>query len=338
MSGLASYDQRVHQNVQHYDRLGNATVPAHLDRKNFDRIGQHCLTVCRKFYDRFEAANTLKGYSRLKLQMWKTGEGEEAGTKLDAARADLAASLNIKKELLSKFGEANSLRSRGDLRLRLGDLEGAHSDLESALQLDKKASDRCGQAKTLEIIAKLKVQLGYLDGAKSVLEAVQLIYREVQDRQGEANTLFALGVLEQHHLGQNDQALEDYELATSIYREIHDRMGEANALQARGKLKLQLGYAEGALGDLEACRAIYRDIKNRIGLLNTLELLVDVRLNLLGDVDGAVADLSSALDVEEELSSGKAPDASLNNADADPPMTLEEELAKRRADAAGTTC
>ncbi len=155
--------------------------------------------------------------------------------RMDAARQDLDRALQLYRDAKDKNGEANTLRSLGDLERQLGRMEEARKGFDAALLLYRVVQNRQGEANTLFSLGDLEYQLGRMEEARKGYDAALPLYRAVQDRLGEANTLRSLGELE-YRLGRTEEARKGYDAALLLYRVVQNRLGEAIVLFHMGEM------------------------------------------------------------------------------------------------------
>jgi uncharacterized protein HemY len=71
---------------------------------------------------------------------------------LPSAKSHLQSALSIFREIDSRLGEANALRSLGDLAVRMDDLPSAKSHLQSALSIFREIDEKLGEASVLRAL------------------------------------------------------------------------------------------------------------------------------------------------------------------------------------------
>ena len=80
-----------------------------------------------------------------------------------------------------RLGEANCLKSLGDLLLRVADLDGARKAYEEALPIYREIRERLGEANCLQSLGDLLLRVADLDGARKAYEEALPIYREIRE-------------------------------------------------------------------------------------------------------------------------------------------------------------
>ena len=218
---------------------------------------------------------------------------------LEGAKQSYEEALPIYREIRDRLGEANCLQSLGDLQMRVDDLEGAKQSYEEALPIYREIRDRLGKANCLKSLGDLQRRVSDLEGAKQSYEEALPIYREIRARLGEANCLKSLGDL-QMRVDDLEGAKQSYEEALPIYREIRDRLGEANCLKSLGDLQMRVSDLEGAKQSYEEALLIYREIRARLGEANCLQSLGDLQRRV-SDLEGAKQSYEEALPIYREI-------------------------------------
>jgi tetratricopeptide (TPR) repeat protein len=130
-------------------------------------------------------------------------------------------------------GEANTLKSLGDLRVRVDDLEGARADYERALPIYQEIRDRLGEANTLKSLGNLlRAEEKYDDAVESLMKAVE-IHLSIPDIFSVAGDLGYLErTLNAHQ--KYPSAIIICEMALSIFKTVKDYWGQALILKDQG--------------------------------------------------------------------------------------------------------
>ena len=168
------------------------------------------------------------------LKMFQ-GDVERMQAQYDAAKIHYEQALSLYKGIGSKLGEANCLRSLGDLSFRISDDVGARGYFEQALPFYKEIGDKLGEANCLRSLGDLSFLISDNAGARGYFEQALSLYMEIGSKLGEANTLKAQGDVERMQ-DQFDAAKTHYEKALNIYHNINSRLGESNCVFAFAEL------------------------------------------------------------------------------------------------------
>ena len=190
---------------------------------------------------------SLRGRCAMRLDQFAALLWEPA-----ARRGMLDDGLAAARERGDRWAEANCLRSLGDLKARLADLDGARADYEAALPLFRAVQDRLGEANCLRSMANLAVAEGRLGDARSLYETALETHRQIQDRLGEASTLGQIGLLLQQE-ERDREGIGAFEKCLAISREIREPTYVPMALRYLCLSAARLGDCEvlgTALGEL----------------------------------------------------------------------------------------
>jgi tetratricopeptide (TPR) repeat protein len=143
-----------------------------------------------------------------------------------------AASLGKVGDVL---GEANCIKSLGDIALYRSDYDGARERYEAALPLYRKVDNVLGEANCIQSLGDIALDRSDHDGARERYEAALPLYRKVGAMQGEANCIRRLGDIALAR-SDHDGARERYEAALPLYRKVGAMQGEANCILSLGDI------------------------------------------------------------------------------------------------------
>jgi CHAT domain-containing protein/tetratricopeptide (TPR) repeat protein len=207
--------------------------------------------------------------------------------------------LNIFREIKGRSGEADCLQSLGDMHLRLYENEKAREMYEQGLAIFREIKDRSGEAKTLQSLGDLHMISAEYKKAREIYEQGLAIYLSIGSKSGEAKMLQSLGDL--HMIStEYKKAREIYEKVLVIYLNIGSRLGVAKTLKKLGDVHYQLNEKKNAKDKYEHVLSIYREIKDRPGEAKTLQRLGDVHL-LLYEYEKALERYEQALAIFREI-------------------------------------
>jgi tetratricopeptide (TPR) repeat protein len=117
------------------------------------------------------------------------------------------------------LGEANCIKSLGDVALRQPDHETALSRYEEALPLYRRVGSVLGAANCIRNLGDIALQNSDHETAQARYEEALPLYQRVGDVQGEANCILGLGDIAATQ-GDTAAANERYEAALGLYDRI----------------------------------------------------------------------------------------------------------------------
>ena len=112
--------------------------------------------------------------------------GALAGDNLDAAAERFGEALPIYRDIGDRLGEANTIRSLGDVDLRQGRYGAAAERFGEALPIYRDIGDRLGEATTIRSLGDVDLRQGRYGAAAERSGEALPIYREIGVRVGEA--------------------------------------------------------------------------------------------------------------------------------------------------------
>jgi tetratricopeptide (TPR) repeat protein len=175
-------------------------------------------------------------------------------------------------------GEANTLQSLGDLKVRLADLEGAQKEYAAALPIYREIQDRLGEANTHQSIGNLYLAQENPQAAFTEYRAALEIHSDIQDRLGLAAD-FGYMARAESAAGSHAQAVLLADESLNILREIGDQWGQALNLDQQAEGFWALEMQPSALGAWWLAREIFcridaRNAKRLDGLFAQFEQAV----------------------------------------------------------------
>ncbi|MFB6836960.1 tetratricopeptide repeat protein [Streptomyces sp. NPDC056361] len=203
------------------------------------------------------------------------GRVEYFADRYPAAGHLLDQALLLYQDLGDPRGQADALRSLGNLaRIRTDDATAGRL-LDLALGLYRDLDDRHGQAHILRSLGDLARVRGDDAQAGPLLDEALVLYRELDDRRGQAHVLRSLGNVAR--VRDDDTAAERLlNEALGLYRDLEDRRGQAHILWSLANLARMRDDDAPARRLLEQALGLYRDLEDRRGQAHTLFSLGDV--------------------------------------------------------------
>jgi predicted ATPase/class 3 adenylate cyclase/uncharacterized protein HemY len=187
-----------------------------------------------------------------------------------AARALIAESLAIFRELGDKRGIARSLINLGFMACEQGDYGAARAHLEESLAIARERGDKQGIAWSLLRLGEVTYDQGEYGAARAHLEESLAMFRELESKWGIAWTLLRLGEVA-YDQGEYGAARAHLEESLAIHRERGDKGGIATALGSLGRMAHDQGDYGAARALLEEGLAIFRALGHKLGIAQNLE-------------------------------------------------------------------
>ncbi|NDJ63229.1 MAG: tetratricopeptide repeat protein [Chloroflexi bacterium] len=216
-----------------------ALANAHQVLGNFDQALQHFQDAAfhtSSFVQTDVEADALRGAGVI---YWYQGQYTEA-------RAHLAASLALFRQLNNARGIASCLNNLGIVAISDGDLEGAHPLLEESLARYRQISDDRGIASVLNNLGLISDARKTHDQSRRYYEETRDIFRKLQDQWGVALAYHNLGTTLSH---QGDYAAAQAYLEQSI--EIQSAIGDRHGLALSLITLAQSHFMRGAAAEAE---------------------------------------------------------------------------------------
>jgi tetratricopeptide (TPR) repeat protein len=159
------------------------------------------------------------------------------------------------------LGEANVLKSLGDLERRLGHVEEARRRYEQALPLYQQEQGRLGEANVLKSLGDLESRLGHVEEARRRYEQALPLYQQEQDRLGEANVYRSFAdvfLVEENYT----EARSWYEQALALYQAEQEPFGQAVSLFQLGQIKFSVGEHEQGMDNVQQALTFFQRMQH----------------------------------------------------------------------------
>jgi DNA-binding SARP family transcriptional activator len=171
----------------------------------------------------------------------------------------LEQSLEIRRELGDRMGEAQTASNLADLYPRLGRAEEALDMLYRALELDREVGHRYAEAVALVNIGDALLGLDRADEAVSWLAEAHATFTEIKDSDGIGYAL--------HHLGRCylaldrvREAVESFRKSSASHQQAGNQHREALTLAYLGRAQVRAGSTADALDSWARSAAIYDEL------------------------------------------------------------------------------
>lgn len=248
------------------------------------------------------------------LARWAGDHGEAVGGRSDAARMingaqQILGYLSLHEEraaLLDQavafaraagdaVAEADALRGRSDLRMRLSELPQGEQDALVALAIYRAQRLSFGVAAALLALGQLQIRLEKLEEAGDALREALALFEALERPPEQAAVLRVLGHLAEHGF-RHDEARAAYTAALEIHRTAGNRYGQADNLERLGDLYTDRGEVEAAQAAYSEALTLSRAVKSTG--CEAMVRLGQGRLGLqVGALDEAWAALGDALSI-----------------------------------------
>jgi tetratricopeptide (TPR) repeat protein len=211
----------------------------------------------------------------------------------DAARSQYEAALPLYHRIGDELGAANCIRNLGDIALARSDHGTARSQYDAALPLYRRVGSVLGEANCIRSLGDIALARSDHDAARLQYEAALPLFQRVGALLGEANCTKSLGDIALAR-SDYDSARSEYEAALPLYRRLGTVRGEANCIHGLGDIALARSDHVAARSQYEAALPLYRRVGDVRGEANCIMRLGDIAL-ARSDHDAARSQYEAAL-------------------------------------------
>jgi tetratricopeptide (TPR) repeat protein len=195
----------------------------------------------------------------------------------DAARVRYGEALPLYRQVGDALGEANCIQNLGDVALYSSDHRGAQKQYEQALPLYRQVGAVLGEAVCIARLGEIALGRSELEIAARHYEDASRLFQQIDDILGEANCIRRRGDISLLR-SDPETARQRYDEALPLYRQVGAVLGEANCIQRLGDSALANSDPETARQRYEAALPLYRQVGDVLGEANCIQGLGDIAL------------------------------------------------------------
>ncbi|WP_159396840.1 tetratricopeptide repeat protein [Sorangium cellulosum] len=229
-----------------------------------------------------DAEESVRLFHRLGMRSFEgpglktIGDARGQLRELDKAREAYEQALAAADDARDPLGKAATLLSRGRLWQLEGNVKNARRDLEEALSLSREHGLQPYEAAAHEALGELSLRRSEPLRAREAYEEAAPIYHALGDRAGEASAIEGLG---DACASMNDlaRARDAYQAALEIARELGSPQREAALLFKCAGVRRRGDDREGASRDYQEAVHLYEQIGDRASWARTLMELGDLK-------------------------------------------------------------
>jgi tetratricopeptide (TPR) repeat protein len=227
-----------------------------------------------------------------------TGDASVYEDGRDAALKNYQEALDGFRASRDQRGEANTLRSIGDIQSDRGDKETALKTYEEALDLFRSTGERRGEAYALRSIGDIAKFRGMNQKALDHYQNALHIFSQIGDDLGQARVLKSIGDVSR--MEENSGSDGWYERSLVKFRSLDDPAGTASVLKAIGDLCSKRGDKNAAMEKYEEALNLCRQVDESGGEARTLRAIADIQA-FRGERDSAMKNYNEALRIARAL-------------------------------------
>jgi tetratricopeptide (TPR) repeat protein len=272
----------------HGDRLGTAEGVGSMERLSVELANLEAAQIAALSGENL--AGALSALHATSLTMQFTGLGSSAAIQQVMSACHLTGDI---------LGEANCIKSVGDIALARSDHDAARKAYEQALTLYRQVGHILGEANCIQNLGNIALARSDHDTARKAHEQALPLYRQIGDILGEANCIRSLGNIA-HERSDHDAARKSYEQALPLYRQVGKILGEANCIKGLGNIALARSDNDAARKAYEQALPLYRQFGDILGEANCIRSLGDIAL-VRSDHDAARKAYEQALPLYRQV-------------------------------------
>jgi tetratricopeptide (TPR) repeat protein len=176
-----------------------------------------------------------------------------------------------------RFGEAQCIRSLGDIAMRRSDHNAARKAYDDALLLYRKVGSLDGQANCIKGLGDIALDRSEYDTARKAYEDALQLCRKAGAVHAEAHCISRLGDVAFVRL-EYDVARKANDDALPLYQKVGDVVGQASCIQRRGDIAVRQSNYDVAQKAFKEALPLYQGVGEMHGEANCIQGLGDIAL------------------------------------------------------------